>query len=59
MINFFVQVVFRVEPGKFKKLKHECEEFFEFVDILLTNIEATDSYQIDRLCNWEVFVASL
>ncbi|KAE8646507.1 midasin [Cucumis sativus] len=47
------KVVFRVEPGKFKKLKHECEEFFEFVDILLTNIEATDSYQIDRLCNWE------
>ncbi|XP_038899709.1 midasin isoform X2 [Benincasa hispida] len=47
------KVVFRVEPGKFKKLKHECEEFFEFVDILLTNIEATDSHQIARLCNWE------
>ncbi|KAG7014001.1 Midasin [Cucurbita argyrosperma subsp. argyrosperma] len=47
------KVVFRVEPGKFKKLKHECEEFFEFVEILLTNIEATDSHQMDRLRNWE------
>ncbi|XP_022152480.1 midasin isoform X2 [Momordica charantia] len=47
------KVVFRVEPGKFKKLKHECEEFFEFVNIFLTNIEATDSHQIDRVRNWE------
>ena len=57
--------MFRSDPGKFKKLKHECHDFFKQCDeflilvtsleVMVINIEAVDLPQIiDQVCNWQV-----
>ena len=59
------QIVFRSDPGKFMKLKHDCKEFFKKCDrllkcitpleVMVSNIEAMGLPQIvDQVCNWQV-----
>ncbi|KAL4625562.1 hypothetical protein ACB092_05G035400 [Castanea dentata] len=58
------KIVFRSDPGKFMKLKHDCKEFFEKCDgllkyitpleVMVSNIEAMGLPQIvDQVCNWQ------
>lgn len=64
-VSSLVQIVFRTDPGKFKRLKHECNDFRKQCDeflrlvtslgVMRSNIEAMDLPQIvDRFCNWQV-----
>jgi hypothetical protein len=60
-----VQIVFRSDSGKFKKLKHECNDFLKQCDeflklvtsleVMVSDVEAMDLPQIvDQVCNWQV-----
>lgn len=56
---FCIQMVFRLDPGKFKNLKHEFGEFLKRVtylfDDLIKNIEIRDlQVMIGEICNWQV-----
>ncbi|KAA8540262.1 hypothetical protein F0562_024175 [Nyssa sinensis] len=52
------KIVFRSDPGKFKKLKYECDEFLKLVANsigLIMNLESMDIQQItDQVRNWQV-----
>ncbi|XP_030949312.1 midasin-like isoform X3 [Quercus lobata] len=59
------KIVFRSDPGKFMKLKHDCKEFFEKCDgllkcitpleVMVSNIEAMGlPHIVDQVCNWQV-----
>ncbi|XP_073126022.1 midasin isoform X2 [Henckelia pumila] len=49
------KMVFRPNPEKFKKLKHECDDFLKLVATLIDRTENVDSPKtqliIDQLCN--------
>ncbi|XP_057977825.1 midasin isoform X2 [Malania oleifera] len=51
------KIVFRSDPGKFKKLKCECEEFLKVVTSpieMMKNIAGMDIQQLtDQICNWQ------
>ncbi|KAI3727341.1 hypothetical protein L1987_67154 [Smallanthus sonchifolius] len=51
------QVVFRSDPGKFKKLRSECDEFMKRVEtpfVLLANLEGLNMEHIsDQIRNWQ------
>lgn len=55
---FFIQIVFRPDPAKFKALRKECDEFLVLVDSstsLVKNTEGMELQQIvDKVCNWQV-----
>lgn len=64
-VSFCAQIVFRSDPGKFKKLKTECGDFltqcFEFLklvtslEVMASNIKAMDLPQIvSQVSNWQV-----
>lgn len=52
------QVVFRLDPRKYRKLRGELNDFSVLVKslmLLLSNIEGTDSVQIiQQVCDWQV-----
>ena len=53
-------MVFRLDPGKFKDLKHEFGEFLKRVtylfDDLIKNTEVMDlQVMIGEICNWQVW----
>ncbi|XAR49907.1 hypothetical protein NMG60_11004090 [Bertholletia excelsa] len=51
------KVVFRPDPGKFVKLKNECDEFLKLVATavaLTKDVSSMDVQQAsDRVCNWQ------
>lgn len=64
-VSSCAQIVFRSDPGKFKKLKTECSDFliqcFEFMklitslEVMAGNFKAMDLPQIvSQVCNWQV-----
>ncbi|KAD4889375.1 hypothetical protein E3N88_21448 [Mikania micrantha] len=47
------QVVFRSDPGKFKKLKSECDEFMKFVAMLEDIGGLNIKWIADQIHNWQ------
>lgn len=57
-ICLLLQIVFRSNPGKFVKLKYECEEFLKLVGTtndLIKGVGRVDKQHIsDQVYNWQV-----
>lgn len=55
--------MFRSDPGKFKKLRSECDEFMKMVETpfgLLENMRNLDMQRVaDRVHNWQVLISYL
>lgn len=60
---FYLQVVFRSDPRKFKKLRSECDEFMKLVATpfdLLKNIGNLSMQRVaDQVHNWRVLMTYL
>ena len=58
MIFVLAQIVFRSDPGKFVKLKYECDEFLKVVttaNSLIKDADSMDKQEItSQVHNWQV-----
>lgn len=54
----FIQIVFRSDPGKFKNLKYDCDDFLTVVQNFVSLITAAKDMHTEeisgQLRNWQV-----
>ncbi|OMO78608.1 hypothetical protein CCACVL1_14268 [Corchorus capsularis] len=51
------KIVFRPDPGKFKALRKECDEFLVLVNSLISLVNKSEAMElqlvVDKVCNWQ------